>query len=34
MTERIEELMDELNADGYKKGVSWKGYDVYVPIYD
>ncbi len=31
--EIVEEYIDSLGADGYEKGKSWKGYDVYVPQY-
>ena len=34
ITEAIEDYMEDLNADGYRKGKSWKGYDVYVPEYE
>ena len=31
--EKIREIMEiELLADKWKQGVSWKGYDVYVPV--
>ena len=33
ITEAIEDYMEDLNADGYRKGKSWKGYDVYVVTY-
>ena len=32
---KIQELLfEQLQADGYKKGRSWKGYEVYVPTYE
>lgn len=32
--EKIEELMDALDADDYTKGVDWNGYEVYEPEYE
>lgn len=29
----IAECMETLGADGYRKGKSWKGYDIYIPDY-
>lgn len=29
----IAECMEALGADGYRKGNSWKGYDIYIPDY-
>ena len=29
----IEELMEELFADDYKRGEDWNGYEVYEPLY-
>lgn len=31
--ELIEDFMEELIADDYKKGPNWKGYEVYEPIH-
>lgn len=31
--EKLESLLDELDAEGYKKGIPWNGYEVYIPIY-
>jgi len=33
MKEEIQDLMEELDAEKYHKGVSWMGYEVYVPDY-
>ena len=30
---KIEELMEELLADTYKRGFDWNGYEVYEPLY-
>lgn len=30
----IEELMEELFADSYKRGKDWNGYEVYEPIHN
>lgn len=32
--EQIQELTEELCATKYKKSISWKGYEVYEPVYD
>ena len=32
--EKLEDFLDELQAKSFRKGKSWKGYDVYVPEYD
>ena len=29
----IQELMEELFADSYKRGTDWNGYEVYEPVY-
>lgn len=31
--EKIENFMEELNADSYRKGEDWNGNEVYVPEY-
>ena len=31
---KIQDLIDQLGADDYKKGESWNGYDVYIPEYE
>ena len=33
MEEKILELIEELGTSKYKKGISWKGYEVYIPEY-
>ena len=33
MEEKILELIEELGASKYKKGVDWNGYQVYIPEY-
>ena len=30
----VEELMDEIFADSYKRSKDWKGYEVYEPVYN
>lgn len=32
--EKIEEMIDALNADGYEEGEPWKGFHVYIPKYN
>ena len=32
--DEIKTLVEELGAKSYKKGKSWKGYNVYVPVYE
>jgi len=32
--QEVLELMEELNAKSYSKGESWKGYEVYIPVYE
>ena len=32
--DEIKTLVEELGARSYKKGKSWKGYNVYVPVYE
>ena len=32
--EFIEDLVDALNADGYKRGLDWNGFCVFEPIYN
>ena len=34
MEEKILELIEELGASKYKKGVDWNGYQVYIPEYE
>lgn len=34
MNDKIKELLNELNADGVKTGVDFKGYKIYEPVYD
>lgn len=29
----IQEIVEELGATGYKRSLSWKGYEVYEPIF-
>ena len=33
MDELIQELIEDLGAKSYKKGVDWNGYQVYIPQY-
>lgn len=30
----IQQLIEQLSADGVKRGKDWEGYQVYVPVYD
>ena len=29
----VQELVEELGATEYKKGISWKGYEVFEPVF-
>ena len=31
--DEIKTLVEELGAKSYKKGKSWNGYEVYIPVY-
>ena len=33
MDEFIQELIEDLGAKSYKKGVDWNGYEVFIPQY-
>ena len=33
MEEKILEFIEDLQADSYKEGISWKGFKVYIPEY-
>lgn len=33
VSERVQELLDELGARRCKEGKKWKGYTVYIPMY-
>ena len=33
MNKYVIELLEDLNATSWKKGISWKGYNVYIPQY-
>lgn len=30
----LKDMLEELGAKNYKRGVSWKGFDVIIPVYD
>lgn len=34
MDEYIQELVEDLGAKSYKKGIDWNGYNVYIPVYE
>ena len=34
LKQQILELIEELNAKTYSRGENWKGYEVYVPVYE
>lgn len=34
MEENIQELVEDLGAKSYKKGVDWNGFEVYIPVYE
>lgn len=33
MKDKLESMLDEMEAEGYEKGKPWKGYNVYIPKY-
>lgn len=33
MNDKLESMLDEMEAEGYEKGPSWEGYNVYIPTY-
>ena len=34
MGDYIQELVEDLGAKSYKKGLDWNGYNVYIPVYE